>query len=191
VEVTSIERERERADAVVVAAGTETASLLAPLGIEVPIVAEDRHLFFSDPIGERLLEPLVVAPELAFAAKQLADGRVLASDLAARGDAAGQAEWRATIRSGIEQLVPVLEHVSFSLLVRGVYDVSPDHQPILGLVAPGLHLACGFSGHGFMIAPAVARIVADAVEGKHDPVLDVLGLDRFAAGRLVPEPQLV
>ena len=42
-----------------------------------------------------------------------------------------------------------------------------------------------------MIAPAVARILADAVEGKRDPVLDVLGLDRFAAGRLVPEPQLV
>jgi len=29
------------------------------------------------------------------------------------------------------------------------------------------------------------------VFGEHDPVLDVLGPDRFAAGRLVPEPQLV
>ena len=75
------------ADAVVVAAGTETRALLAPLGIDLPLVAEDRYLFLSDPIEERLLEPLVVAPELAFAAKQLADGRVLASDLAARGDA--------------------------------------------------------------------------------------------------------
>jgi glycine/D-amino acid oxidase-like deaminating enzyme len=182
----------ERADAVVVAAATETRTLLAPLGIDVPVVAEDRYLFFSEPIAELLLEPLVVAPELAFAAKQLADGRVLASDLSARGDAEqGQTHWRRTIRNGIEQLVPRLEHVSFALLVRGVYDVSPDHQPILGPVAPGLHVACGFSGHGFMIAPAVARIVADAVERKHDPVLDVLGLDRFAAGRLVPEPQLV
>ena len=42
-----------------------------------------------------------------------------------------------------------------------------------------------------MIAPAVARITADAVLGTRDPVLDVLGADRFAAGRLVPEPQLV
>jgi sarcosine oxidase subunit beta len=52
-------------------------------------------------------------------------------------------------------------------------------------------VAAGFSGHGFMIAPAVARIIADALVGAHDPVLDILGADRFAAGRLVSEPQLV
>jgi len=184
--------EELEADAVVVAAATETRALLAPLGIDVPLVAEDRYLFLSDPIGERLLEPLVVAPELAFAAKQLSDGRVLASDLAARGDAGeGRARWRASIRRAIERLLPRLEYVSFSQLVPGVYDVTPDHQPILGPVADGLFVACGFSGHGFMIAPAVARITADAVLGERDEVLDVLGLDRFAAGRLVPEPQLV
>ena len=42
-----------------------------------------------------------------------------------------------------------------------------------------------------MIAPAVARITADAVEGRRDEAIDVLGVDRFATGRLVPEPQLV
>jgi sarcosine oxidase, subunit beta len=182
------------ADVVIVAAGTETRTLVAPLGVDLPVQSEDRHLFLSDPIEERLLEPLVVAPELAFAAKQLADGRVLASDLAGRGDPdAGRARWRTTIRTGIEQLLPRLEYVSFSLLVSGVYDVTPDHQPILGPV-PGrddVLVACGFSGHGFMIAPAVARITADAVEGRRDEAIDVLGVDRFARGRLVPEPQLV
>ena len=38
------------ADAVVVAAGTETRALLAPLGFDLPLVAEDRYLFLSDPI---------------------------------------------------------------------------------------------------------------------------------------------
>ena len=156
-----------RADAIVVAAGAETKALLATIGVEVPIEREDRYLFFSEPIRERLLEPLVVAPELAFAAKQLADGRVLASDLTARGDAdAGRERWRATIRSATDTLLPQLTHVSYPLLVRGVYDVTPDHQPILGPVA-------------------------DAVEGVRDPVLDILGAERFAAGRLVPEPQLI
>jgi sarcosine oxidase subunit beta len=182
------------ADVLVVAAGTETRALLEPLGVDLPVHPEDRYLFLSDPIEERLLEPLVVAPELAFAAKQLADGRVLASDLAGRGDPDdGRARWGATIRAGIEQLLPRLEYVSFSLLVPGVYDVTPDHQPILGAV-PGhenVFVACGFSGHGFMIAPAVARITADAIEGRRDEALDVLGIERFAEGRLVPEPQLV
>ena len=181
-----------RADAIVVAAGAETKALLATIGVEVPIEREDRYLFFSEPIRERLLEPLVIAPELAFAAKQLADGRVLASDLRARGDAdAGRERWRATIRAATETLLPQLTHVSYPLLVRGVYDVTPDHQPILGPVADGVHVAAGFSGHGFMISPAVARIVADAVEGVRDPALDVLGAERFEAGRLVPEPQLI
>jgi sarcosine oxidase subunit beta len=151
-------------------------------------------LFLSDRVRERLLDPLVVAPELAFAAKHLADGRVLASDLAGRGNPDDQqGSWRATIRKGIEQLLPRLEYVSFTLLVPGVYDVTPDHQPVLGPLPghPGMFVACGFSGHGFMIAPAVARITADAVEGRNDEVLDVLGIDRFAAGRLVVEPQLV
>jgi sarcosine oxidase subunit beta len=180
------------ADAVVVAAGVDTTRLIAPLGMELPIVAEDRYLFFSEPIRERLLDPLVVVPERGFAAKQLADGRVLASDLVARGDETeGRERWRATIRSATEALLPRLAHVSYPLLVRGIYDVTPDHQPILGPVADGIFVAAGFSGHGFMIAPAVARIVADSVEGLEDPVLDILGAGRFAAGRLVPEPQLV
>jgi sarcosine oxidase, subunit beta len=182
------------ADVVIVAAGVETRTLVAPLGVDLPVQSEDRHLFLSDPIEERLLEPLVVAPELAFAAKHLADGRVLASDLAGRGDVdEGRARWRATIRAGIEQLVPRLEYVSFSAIVSGVYDVTPDHQPILGAI-PGhdnVFVACGFSGHGFMIAPAVARITADAVEGRRDEAIDVLCVDRFASGQLVPEPQLV
>ena len=181
-----------RAEKIVVAAGADTKALLATIGVEVPIEREERYLFFSEPIRERLLEPLVVAPELTFAAKQLADGRVRASDLTARGDAdAGRERWRATIRSATDTLLPQLTHVSYPLLVRGVYDVTPDHQPILGPVADDVHVAAGFSGHGFMISPAVARIVADAVEGVRDPVLDVLGAERFAAGRLVPEPQLI
>ncbi len=52
-------------------------------------------------------------------------------------------------------------------------------------------MACGFSGHGFMIAPAVARIIADAVLGGRDEALDILAPDRFEHGRPVPEPQLV
>ena len=73
-----------------------------------------------------------------------------------------------------------------------VLDVTPDHQPILGEVEDGVYVAAGFSGHGFMIAPAVARIIADVVlENRRDPALEVLDAGRFAENRLVPEPQLV
>jgi glycine/D-amino acid oxidase-like deaminating enzyme len=183
-----------RAAAVVVAIGAESRELLAPLGVDVPLDREERHLFLSLPLDERLLEPLVVSPERSFAAKQLGDGRVLASDLGAKGDVEkGASRWRARIRSGISELLPVLEQVDFPTISSGVYDITPDRQPILGPLPglDGVQLAAGFSGHGFMLAPAVARILADAVEGRRDPALDVLDLARFEEARPVPEPQVV
>ena len=185
---------RLSAGAVVVATGVEANDLLGPLGCALPIEPEERHLFLSEPVRERLLEPLVVAPELHFAAKQLGSGRVLASDLAAVGDPAeGERRWRAVVREGIRRLVPVLEYVEFGILASGSYDVTPDRQPVLGPVPgyDGLHVAAGFSGHGFMIAPAVGRIVTAGVLGERDPVLDVLDAGRFLEGRLVPESQVV
>jgi sarcosine oxidase subunit beta len=180
------------ADNVVVAAGAATADLLRPLGIELPIEREDRFLFLSEPVRERLLDPLVVSAERRFAAKQLGDGRVLASDLGARGDETQRETWRATVRAGIEELLPVLSGVSFPVLAGGEYDVTPDHQPLLGRVDDRLYVAAGFSGHGFMIAPAVARIIADAVLGEPpDETLEILDVARFAENRLVPEPQLI
>jgi sarcosine oxidase subunit beta len=168
------------AEAIVVAAGVDTPRLLP----ELPIRAELRSLFFSDPIHERLLEPLVVSAERGLAAKQLADGRLLASDL--------RAGRRDNLRAGFEELLPRLVYLPLPLLVEGLYDVTPDHQPILGRVRDRVWVAAGFSGRGFMQAPAIGRIVADSVLGTgSDPALAVFDGGRFAEGRLVPEPSVV
>jgi sarcosine oxidase, subunit beta len=168
------------AGTVVVAAGIDTPRLLP----ELPIVAESRYLFFSETVRERLLDPLVVSPERHFAAKQLADGRLLASDLG------GQS--RAHVRECVEELLPRLAFVPLPSLVEGQYDVTPDHQAILGRVRDGVWVAAGFSGHGFMLAPAVGRILADAIAGrKDDESLHILDAARFAEGRAIPEPQVV
>jgi sarcosine oxidase, subunit beta len=178
-----------QADAVVVATGVDTPRLLP----ELPIRPEARYLFFSDPIRERLLDPLVVSPERHFAAKQLGDGRLLASDLSALGDPEAElAGWRANVRSSFEELLPQLVFVALPTLVEGIYDVTPDHQAILGRVRDRVWAAAGFSGHGFMLAPAVGRIIAESViDGREDAALSVLDAGRFSEGRLVPEPQIV
>ena len=177
------------AASVVVAAGWESRALVP----ELPIEREARYLFLSEPIRERLLEPLVISPERHFAAKQLADGRVLASDLSATGDPERERDgWRRHVRECVDALLPALEFVSLPLLVKGIYDVTPDHQAILGEVQPGLWVAAGFSGHGFMLAPAVGRIIAEAIAlGREDEALRLLDARRFAEGRLLPEPQVV
>lgn len=49
----------------------------------------------------------------------------------------------------------------------GLYDVTPDWQPIISAVPEiqGFYCAVGFSGHGFKIGPAVGMIVSDLVIG--------------------------
>lgn len=68
----------------------------------------------------------------------------------------------------------------------GMYTLSPDGQPLLGR-APGVEnlvLAVGFSGHGFKLAPAVGRGVAQVLAGEPVSAYDAAFFDpaRFARG---------
>jgi glycine/D-amino acid oxidase-like deaminating enzyme len=72
----------------------------------------------------------------------------------------------------------------------GCYDVTPDWNPVIGMTAvDGLFVAAGFSGHGFKIAPAVGRLVADLViDGRSaDPRIPEADfrLSRFAENDLL------
>lgn len=187
-----------RAQAVVVATAWDTPSLLSPLGVELPIEQEPKYLFYSDPIKERILEPLVIAPEKHFAAKQLADGSVLASDLGAGSTSRPADEhreiWHSNVRRAITELLPILEYVSFPVLVEGFYDVTPDRQPVLGPLEghDGLFVAAGLNGRGLMMAPTIGRVIADSVvNGQMDDWIAPLRASRFADGTLTPELQVV
>jgi len=63
----------------------------------------------------------------------------------------------------------------------GLYDVTPDWQPVIDRLphADGLYAACGFSGHGFKIAPAVGEAVAELVLDGACRTYD-LGLFRYS-----------
>ncbi len=73
----------------------------------------------------------------------------------------------------------------------GLYEMTPDHYPILGPVpqVAGLYLANGFSGHGVMHSPATGKIVSDLILHGHSDLIDAgaLSLARFAEGRLLHE----
>jgi sarcosine oxidase subunit beta len=98
------------------------------------------------------------------------------------------------VRQTIRDLLPRLEYVEFPVLAAGTYDVTPDHQAILGPVpgSDGVWIAAGFSGHGFMMSPVVGRSIAAAIAGEPlDDYLRAFSLDRFARGELIPEPAIV
>jgi len=73
----------------------------------------------------------------------------------------------------------------------GLYEMTPDHHPILGEAPtmPGFFLANGFSGHGVMHAPATGRILSDLILTGRTDLIDVslLNLARFAERRLIHE----
>ena len=112
-------RTQAPADSVVVAAAVDTPALFAPLGIELPIVARGRGGCSSATRSRSGCSSRSSSRvDRRFAAKQLADGRVLASDLDASGDRrrAGLAAPPRARRRSVE-LLPRLEFVALPLLV--------------------------------------------------------------------------
>jgi len=70
----------------------------------------------------------------------------------------------------------------------GVYDVTPDWNPVLGRVpgVQGLIVGYGFSGHGFKLSPTVGKVLAQEALGlATDVSLAPYAITRFASGNLL------
>jgi sarcosine oxidase subunit beta len=188
--------------AVVVAAGYRTRDLLAPLGVDVPLtpVRHDIaivgrspgfgaiHPVVSDRAGGSYYRPEggdltligTTSPHEGHVDPDVERDRpphqADVATLAARFTTRFPSEERAVLRGGY----------------TGVYDCSPDLQPLLGPVAAidGLHVACGFSGHGFKLSPVIGELIAEKLlTGKTTLVdLELFGPSRFAAGRGIASP---
>ena len=81
--------------------------------------------------------------------------------------------------------LPALESASISHAWAGLYEMTPDGNPIIGPAGvEGFYTIAGFSGHGFQHSPAAGRILADVIGG-HDPHFDLspFALERFSGAR--------
>jgi sarcosine oxidase subunit beta len=93
--------------------------------------------------------------------------------------------------------VPVFEDVPVNpkRAWAGLYEMTPDHHPILGPApdVPGFFLANGFSGHGVMHAPATGKILSDLILNGKTDLIDpsLLNLSRFAENRMIHEAAIL
>jgi len=103
-------------------------------------------------------------------------------------------DWLARLGRVIEHRAPSLTDVGLSSGWAGLYETTPDHNALVGeaVTAQRFLYATGFSGHGFLMGPAIGEVMRDLYLGT-PPVLDVSQLDarRFSRGMARPERNIV
>jgi len=83
---------------------------------------------------------------------------------------------------------PAYEAAGLASSWTGVYDVTPDWNPVLGRLPgiDGLVMGFGFSGHGFKLSPTVGRVLAQEALGlATDVSLEPYSIERFSSGNLL------
>ncbi|WP_445167446.1 NAD(P)/FAD-dependent oxidoreductase [Mycolicibacterium sp. Dal123E01] len=193
---------RISAGTVVVATGVWTSAFLAPYGIEVPIrVVREQIVMISPgvelgpvPVFSDLVSLQYVRPEVGgdvlFGNSDLSD--VLTADPDDYLNRATEDFIDLTVDK-VGTRFPGFTEPAISTSYAGCYDVTPDWNPVISATGrDGLFVAAGFSGHGFKIAPAVGRLVADlVVDGRSsDPRIPETDfrLSRFTDGELLKSP---
>jgi glycine/D-amino acid oxidase-like deaminating enzyme len=169
------------ADVVVLAAGSGTRGLCAPLGLELPVQASPAILMrFSTP--QRLVNAVISNPDLEV--RQAARSRLLAAadyidDSAANGPEAVARRTLARIREGFHGAAGVaLEEVEV-----GWRPMPADGLSIVGFTSQvdGLYLAVMHAG--VTLAPAIGRLAASEIlDGEGAAELEPCRPERFALG---------
>jgi sarcosine oxidase subunit beta len=180
------------ADVRVIACGAWSAEAAAPLGVDLPIRPLTRQLILTSPIGELPDDlPMTIELETGFHFRGRDGALVLAMH-----DPSPRWGWEQSVDESLlpdrlERLGRRFPPAAGARVARawaGLYDMTPDAHPIIGQVAEGLYVACGFSGHGFMQFPAVGRALAEEIlEGSSSLDLSDYRLQRFADGVVFPE----
>lgn len=181
---------------IVNAAGPWAGQIGRMAGIDVPVTPERRHVFIAQPEGggswddprHRGQAPatrvLVIDFETTFYFHREGGGVLFGMadpderpgfDITVRWDFLPRVTDVALVR------LPALANASITHAWAGLYEMTPDHNAIIGPSADldGFYTVAGFSGHGFQHSPAAGRIVADLISGR-DPGID---LGSFAPNR--------
>jgi sarcosine oxidase, subunit beta len=182
-------RGRIAAAAVVNAAGPWARRIGSLAGVAVPVEPVRRHIFiaqdFTRPVPPTRI--MVIDFETTFYFH-----REGAGVLFGMGDPEEPRGFDTTVRwdflpeviGAALRRLPALADASISHAWAGLYEMSPDANPLIGAVPEvrGLYLINGFSGHGFQHSPAAGRVLADLMTGR-DPGLDIapFACDRFTS----------
>jgi sarcosine oxidase subunit beta len=192
-DVAGVERadgERVACEVVIVAAGAWSATLLAGLGVRLPLETRALQMLLTAP-APKSLAPVLGCFERKLSLKQLADGSYLIGGgwPASITDEPGnrwhvlEASVRAS-RAVAAEVYPATAPLPLARSWAGLEAFTPDDVPAIGPVpgVRGLIVAAGFCGHGFALAPAVGDILARLALGQdaREPLWRGLRAARFS-----------
>lgn len=168
-------------------------------GIDIPAHPVRRCLWNTEPFEPIGTIPLTIDMDTGFYTRSESGGLMLG--LANPDEPTGfndvlDDDWLPeVIERGIMR-IPILEEAEINRGWAGHYCTTPDHLPVLGPVpgVEGFLSAGGFSGHGFMHAPATGLLMSEWVLDGAPQTIDVssLSIERFTSGEaLVHEANVI
>jgi sarcosine oxidase, subunit beta len=184
--------------AVILAAGVWSPALARTAGYDLPVEPVFREVVTTAPVGglpERI--PLTVDFTTGFYFHREGPGLLIGMadrDQPPGFDAPTDPDWLEHVTEVAARRAPAFLEMGIAHGWKGYYEISPDYNGLVG-EAPGLArllYATGFSGHGFMQAPAIGEIVRDLYL-EREPFVDVtpLSAERFALQAPRPEHNVI
>jgi sarcosine oxidase subunit beta len=182
---------------VINAAGAWSPEVARLVGVELPNKPHRHEILSTEPL-KPFLTPMVSVLSSGLYFSQSMRGEIVTGitveDHAQGIQLGSRLKFLSTLAREMASLAPALAELKVLRQWAGPYDVSPDGHPILGEPPglPGFYLACGFVGHGFMMAPIIAKLYAEWLTGgpKHD-VFARCRLSRFAEGKIEKESMIL
>jgi sarcosine oxidase, subunit beta len=188
---------RIETDTVVCAAGAWSRSVGELAGVDLPVTPLRRQILTTEPIaGLDPATPFTIDFGTSLYFHLEGPGLLLGMsdpDEQPGFDVSRSDAWLPRLGAAIERRVPRLADVGIASGWAGLYEMTPDHNALVGEAAGVSRFlyATGFSGHGFLMGPALGEVMRDLVLGR-TPVVDVSGLsaERFGSG-VRPELNIV
>jgi sarcosine oxidase subunit beta len=184
---------------IVNAAGPWSALVGEMAGVPLPVTPVRRQLLTTTPLPDIPPDfPVVIdlAQGLGFhrEGEGLLTGMSKPDEPPSFDESVDEAWELVHLEAAIKRL-PLLTQAGRLAHWAGLYEMTPDHHPILGAV-PGLvgyYLITGFSGHGFMHGPISGLLLAEIILDGRAVTLDVSSLDygRFSQNRLIREHNVI
>jgi sarcosine oxidase subunit beta len=193
-EVTT-ERGTVTARRVINATGAWSPKLAKLIGVDVPTHPIRHEICSSEPL-KPFLRPMVSELSSGLYCSQSMRGEIVGGvTLPGHGPTYAMGSTLAfltTYARRLVRLMPILGDIKILRQWAGPYDQSPDGNPILGPSPdhPDFFLACGFVGHGFMMAPIVGKLYAEWLTGgtPHE-IFTRYRLSRFTDGSDAGQPK--